>query len=217
MTTLAVWRPSRQWTILFQHEPYASALWALLFEPGELLMASERFGAEWPHVSAEAVIADHVVGYRTTTGLGRERLVARLDRVRGFPEAWRAFSLTRALALALAAIPAEWPLRLDASNVTLSRGSRYADLLAAAVSAATDLGNSPPNTEGDALRLLLAMAHGMNPETPLLAPLTETFSALAWPPDGVLVSYELLGKPVDCPTSHVESMTRARHQWQASW
>ena len=53
--------------------------------------------------------------------------------------------------------------------------------------------------------------------TTLLAPLTEQFSALAWPPDGALVSYELLGKPVDCPTSHVESMTRARHQWQASW
>lgn len=215
-TTLAVWRPSRQWTMLFKHEPYAPALWSLLFDPTETLMASTHFAAEWPEISARAVIADHVVGYRTTAGQARERLVARLDPVRTFEEGWRAFSLTRALALSLAAIPADWPLRFDASAVTLARGSRYGDLMAAAISAASDLAAKPPASEDEALRLLLAMAHGMNPETLLVAP-AHTVATMPWPRDGTTVGYELLGTPVDCPTSHVETMTRARRQWESRW
>ncbi len=218
-TTLAVWRPSRQWTILFEHDPYAPALWALLFDPSETLKASERFGAEWPRISAESVIADHVVGYRTTAGLGRERLVSRLGPLRAFGEAWRAFSLTSALALSLAAIPADWPLRFDGSKATLRHGARYSDLMGSAIKVAAALGSSPPPSDADALRALVDIAHGMNPETLLRAPDPSATPTLegAWPKEGTTVSRALLGTPVDCPTSHVEAMTRARRRWEARW
>ncbi|MBA3530631.1 MAG: hypothetical protein H0T73_01735 [Ardenticatenales bacterium] len=218
-TSLSVWRPSDQWTSLFSHTPYAPALWALLFTPDETLMASTRFGAEWPALSAEQVVADHIVGYQSTAGRAKERLVARLDPIRSFTESWRAFSLTRALALAIAGLPGEWPLRFDASAVTLAQGSRYADLMAAAVAAAARLGTAPPTNDQEALHLLLEMVHGMNPESPLRAPpLPESRSAfLHWPREGKLVDRALLGAPEYCPTSHVEQMTRARHQWEESW
>lgn len=218
-TSLGVWRPSRQWTTLFSHSPYAPTLWALLFTPEESLMASEHFGSRWPQISAEEVVADHVVGYKSTVGQARERLVARLEPLRQFRQPWRAFSLTRALALALAAIPAEWPLRFDASSATLAQGSRYTELMAAAIGTATGLGISPPSNEQAALRALLEMAHGMNPETPLRPPSVVDSAApfAAWPTEGQQVDYALLGKPEYCPTSHVEMMTRARRQWEASW
>lgn len=218
-TTLAVWRPSRQWTILFEHAPYAPALWALLFEPSETLKASERFGAEWPRISAEAVVAEHVVGYRTTVGLARERLVSRLGPLRAFGEAWRAFSLTSALALSLAGIPADWPLRFDGSAATLRHGGRYSDLMSGAIQVAAALGSNPPPSDVEALVSLVNIAHGMNPETLLRAPEKTTLPALdgAWPREGAIVSRALLGSPVDCPTSHVEAMTRARRRWEARW
>ena len=228
MTMLTVWRPSHQWTILFQHKPYASALWALLFDPDETLMASEYFGNEWQYIQNKH-IADHVVGYRTTAGEARERLVKRLGPVRGFTEPWRAFSLTRALALSLAAVPPNWPLRLDASCISpkgaanpkgaskMTLGARYAELMAVAVNAAAELANNPPQHDISATRLLLAMTHGMNPETLLRSPSDGSATYLAWPKLGTVVEYELLGKPVECPSSYVESMTRARHQWQARW
>ncbi|MDQ4074743.1 MAG: hypothetical protein M3220_00700 [Chloroflexota bacterium] len=219
VTTLAVWRPSHQWTVLFEHEPYAPALWALLFDPPERLHASERFGKEWPRISAEAVITDHVAGYLTTVGQARERLVERLGQVRTLPEAWRAFSLTRALALSLAAIPANWPLRFDASTVTLRQGGRYGDLLEAAIESAKKLAADPPENDAEAVQLLVRIAHGMNPETPLVAPDSEVIAHLdaTWPEEGTTVSRALLGIPVDCPTSHVEAMTHARRNWIASW
>ncbi len=218
-TVLSVWRPSRQWTILFDHEPYAPALWALLFDPTETLMASTHFGEEWPRRSAEAVQADHVIGYRSSAGQARERLVARLEPLRAFPEAWRAFSLTRALALSLAAIPSEWPLRFDASSVTLHHGGRYTELIAAAVQAAARLASDPPQRDAEAVDVLVAMAHGLNPETLLHPPVAAggAQAELAWPRDGTVVARALLGRPVDCPTSHVEAMTRARRHWEARW
>jgi hypothetical protein len=218
-TTLAVFRPSKQWTVLFQHAPYAPALWALLFNPDDALMASEHFGHEWPGISADAVIADHVVGYRTSAGKARERLVARLGPVRGFAEAWRAFSLTRALALSLAALPASWPLRLDASNVTVKQGSRYGDLLAAGIGTAARLETEPPRSDLEAVRALVAIAHGLDPETPFHAPADDAPGVLylRWPEEGQVAGRSLLGQPVDCPSSYVEAMTRARHRWEASW
>jgi hypothetical protein len=219
VTTLAVYRPSKQWTVLFQHAPYAPALWALLFNPDETLLASEHFGSEWPQVSAGAVIADHVVGYRTSAGKARERLVERLGPIRGFAEAWRVFSLTRALALSLAALPEAWPLRLDASNVTVKQGSRYGDLLAAGIGAAARLDTEPPRSDLEAVRALVAMAHGLNPETPFHAPADDAPGVLylRWPEEGQVAGRNLLGRPVDCPSNYVEAMTRARHRWEASW
>jgi hypothetical protein len=220
ITTLAVLRPTQQWTTMFKHEPYAPALWALLFSPNETLSASDHFGDEWPRVSAETVIADHVIGYRTTVGQARERLMKRLEPVRHLAEAWRVFSLARALSLALAPVPADWLLRLDASTVTLNQGSRYADLMAAAVLAAAELGTRRPTDDRQALRALLSMAHGMNPQTALAAPIDDfegSGSPLPWPKDGLAVSRALIGIPYEVPTSHVETMTRARHQWEASW
>jgi hypothetical protein len=218
-TYLSVWRPSNQWTTLFSHTPYAPGLWALLFTPDETLMASTRFGPQWPELSAEQVVADHVVGYQTTAVRARERLVARLEPIRNFAEAWRVFSLTRALALAIAGLPADWPLRFDASEVTLAQGSRYAELIAAAVAAAGRLGSAPPTSDEEVLQLLLEMIHGMNPESSLRAPSTPEHTAvyLNWPRDGKAVDRALLGTPEYCPTSHVELMTRARHQWETSW
>lgn len=219
-TTLAVWRPSQQWTVMFQHQPYAPALWSLLFSPNETLAASDHFGDQWPRVSAEAVVADHVVGYRTSAGQARERLMKRLEPVRQLADAWRVFSLSRALGLALAPLPADWPLRLDASAVTLSQGSRYADLMAAAVMAAAELGTRRPTSDRHALQALLAMAHGMNPQTILAAPIDDfegAGSPLPWPKEGGAVSRALMGTPGEVPSSHVETMTRARQQWEASW
>lgn len=216
LTTVAVLRPSHKWTVLFEHQPYGAALWALLFDPDESLMASEHLKNEWQNISKTG-IADHVIGYQTTIGKARERLVKRLGPVRGFSQAWRAFSLTRALALSLAAIPADWPLRFDGRNVTMTRGTHYAQLMAVAVAAAAKLGNKPPQRDIEAIGLLLAMTHGMNPETPLVAPSDESSIYLPWPKFGTLVAYELLGKPVECPTSYVDTMTRVRHQWQTRW
>ena len=222
MTTLAIWRPSQQWTILFQHKPYGATLWALLFDSHETLMASNYFGEAW-HNSPKKSESDYVIGYQTTAGKARDRLVKRLGPVRGFTEPWRAFSLTRALALSLAAIPASWPLCFDASAVTIEtnetiiRSTHYVELMAVAIKAAEELGQHPPSRDIDATRLLLAMTHGMNPETPLVAPSNELDSSLPWPTSGSAVEYELLGQPVECPSSYVETMTRARHQWQARW
>lgn len=222
MTTLAVWRPSEQWTVLFQHKPYGATLWALLFDSDEILLASEHFGDAW-HKRTEKNESNHVIGYKTTAGKARDRLVKRLGPVRGFTEAWRAFSLTRALALSLAAIPADWPLCFDASSVTIEtdettiRSTHYVELMAAAVNAAVGLGHHPPRREIDAIRLLLTMTHGMNPETPLLPPSDKLNPSLPWSDSGTLVEHELLGEAVECPSSYVETMTRARHQWRACW
>lgn len=218
-TTLAVWRPSQQWTILFEHTPYAPALWALLFDPEETLLASQLFGAEWPRISAEAVLTDHVAGYRTTAGQAKDRLVRRLGPLRAFQEAWRAFSLTSALALALTGLPNEWPLRFDASHVTLRQGGRYPELLEMAVKSAATLATEPPASDAMAVQTLLSMAHGMNPQTILQPPPHEDNPTLhdSWPPDGVVVRQALLGNPVNCPTSHVKAMTRARRRWEAEW
>jgi hypothetical protein len=218
-TTLSVWRPSQQWTTLFRYDPYAPALWALLYEPNEELMASERFGAEWPRISAEAVITDHVAAYQTSAGKARERLVERLEPVRVFGEAWRAFSLTRALALSLAALPAEWPLRFDASRVTLRQGERYSELLKGAIRAASRLSVEPPGSDSEAVRVLVNIAHGMNPTTALQAPDEGSLPSLhrVWPADGSIVGQALLGVPVNCPSSYVDAMTRARRRWEAGW
>ncbi|MGH2543924.1 MAG: hypothetical protein ACRDIB_14070 [Ardenticatenaceae bacterium] len=218
-TTLAVWRPSRRWTILFRHDPYAPALWALLFDARETIRASEHFGAEWPRRSAQAVVADHMIGYRTSVGQARERLVARLEPLRAFAEAWRAFSLTRALALSLAGIPPDWPLFFDGSAATLRQGGRYAELMALAVETAGRLAGDPPRSDASALDALLTMAHGMNPETALRVPESSENPSLdmGWPREGASVSRALLGIPVDCPTSYVEAMTRARRRWEARW
>lgn len=216
-TTLAVWRPSQRWTVLFEHTPYAPALWALLFDPSETIMATEHFGEAWGDISAQTVMVDHVIGYRTTAGKAKERLVARLEQARNYSTVWRALSLTKALALALLAIPAAWPLRLDASDVTIARGGQYADLMAAAVQAASELGNRALNDETEALRALLAMAHGLNPETILAAPSSFATPQLPWTQEGASISYALLGKPVECPTSHLEPMSKARHEWASRW
>lgn len=218
-TTLAVQRPSGQWTVLFRHQPYAPALWVLLFAAGEELMASGYFGSQWESISAQRVLADHPVGYQTTVGQAQRRLVARLEPLRRFGGAWRPFSLARVLALALAGIPAAWLLRFDASPVTLTRGSRYAELMGAALGAARRLGEEPPTDEAAALSLLVAMAHGLNPESLLVAPNDDGTTEVArlWPREGVVVRAALLGTPVECPTDYVEAMTRARKQWEASW
>jgi len=222
MTTLAVWRPSQQWTVLFQHKPYGATLWALLFDSDDTLLASEHFG-DASHKNIEKNESDYVIGYKTSAGKARDRLVKRLGPVRGFTEAWRAFSLTRALALSLAAIPENWPLCFDASSVTIEtngttiRSTHYVELMAAAVKAAAELGHNPPRREVDAIALLLTMTHGMNPETLLLPPSDKLNPSLPWPNSGTVVEYELLGQPVECPSSYVETMTRARHQWQARW
>ena len=68
------------------------------------------------------------------------RVLARLEQARNYPTVWRALSLTKALALALLALPSTWPLRLDASSVTMARGGQYADLMGAAIQAASELG-----------------------------------------------------------------------------
>jgi hypothetical protein len=216
-TTLAVWRPSRQWTVLYEHSPYAPALWALLFDPSESLTAAEHFGPEWERISAQTVMVDHVVGYRTTAGKDKERLVARLEQARTFPMVWRALSLTKALALSLLALPSSWPVRLDASTVTIARGGQYADLMGAAIQAASELGARALRDETEALRALLAMAHGLNPETILAAPSSFFEPHLPWPRDAATIAYALLGKPVECPTSHLEHMTRARQEWGQRW
>lgn len=203
-TTLAVWRPARQqWTTLFEHEPYGAALWALLFDADEGLSIGT---------------SERIAGYQTTVGQARDRLVARLGPIRYITQVWRSLSLARALALSLAPIPSTWRLRFDARAVMLDRsGERYEELLAAAVAAASELATYSPNQEREAFRCLLAMTHGMNPETPLSAPLEYHGRDLQWTKDSKIVEYALLGKPVDCPTSHVESMTSARRQWQARW
>jgi hypothetical protein len=216
-TTLAVWRPSQRWTVLFEHTPYAPALWALLFDPSETLTAADHFGDEWGRISAQSVMVDHVIGYRTTAGKAKERLVARLEQARNYPSVWRALSLTKALALALLALPATWPLRLDASSVTISRGGQYADLMGAAIQAATELGTRTLKDETEALRALLAMAHGLNPETVLSAPTSFADPHLPWVQDGGAIAYALLGKPIECPTSHLEQMTKARNEWSQRW
>ncbi len=216
-TTLAVWRPSQRWTVLFEHTPYAPALWALLFDPSETLTAADHFGEEWDQISAQSVMVDHVIGFRTTAGKAKERLVARLEQARNYPTVWRALSLTKALALALLAIPAQWTLRLDASSVTISRGGQYADLMGAAIQAASELGNRTLKDETEALRALLAMAHGLNPETVLTPPSSFYEPQLPWTQDGAAISYALLGKPVECPTSHLEQMTKARQEWATTY
>lgn len=217
-TTLSTQRPTGSWTILFKHRPYAPALWALLFDPEERVLADVHFGDQWPRISAQSVITNHVVGYRTRARDAKERLVARLEPVHRFPEAWRAFSLTRALALALAAVPGEWPIRFDASSATLARGSRYSDLMATAIAAASELATRPPRSDEEALRVLMRMSNGLNPETTLqAADGPSTFVTRGWPEDGATVRKQLLGTAVECPTSHVEAMTRARRRWEATW
>jgi hypothetical protein len=216
-TTLAVWRPSGQWTTLFQHRSYAAGLWALIFEPNEVLVAKEHFQEdEWSSLS-DKISPKQVVGYSTSAGEARERLVSRLGPVRRFDEVWRAFSLTRALALSLAAIPTDWTVRFDASSVIIARNNRYTELMSAAISVATDLAKQPPERDTEAMNSLLAMVHGMNPETPLKAAIDPRMAFLSWSTNAKIVEYELLGKAVECPTDYVDAMTRARYQWQERW
>ena len=216
-TTLDVWRPSGQWTTLFRYDSYAPALWALLFDPSDVVYASDYFGNDWPRVSAEAVITDLVVGYQTTVIEARKRLVDRLGPLRGYAEAWRALSLSSALAICIAGIPNAWKLRLDASGAALHHGGRYSDLLQLAVRQATSLATDPPDANNAAVERLLDIAHAMNPETILHVPEDGLSVEQAWPQDALRVEGALLGVPVECPTSHVESMTRSRRRWQASW
>lgn len=216
-TTLTVWRPSGQWTTLFQHRPYAPGLWALIFKPNEVLVAKEYFKEDQLSNLPEKIKPDQVIGYSTTAGQARERLVSRLGPVRSFEEVWRAFSLTRALALSLAAIPSDWEVRFDASSVILARNNRYTELMAAAISVATDLAKQPPKRDYEAMNSLLAMVHGMNPETPLQAAIDPRMALLSWSTNAKMVEYELLGKAVECPTDYVDAMTRARYQWQERW
>src|SRR5699024_1629450 len=124
-------------------------------------------------------------------------------------EAWRALSLSSALAICIAGIPNDWKLRLDASAATLGHGGRYSDLLQVAVRHAASMASEPPTANNAAVERVLAIAHAMNPETVLHVPDDGLSVEHAWPEDALEVEGALLGVPVECPTSHVESMTRS--------
>ncbi|MCB0078103.1 MAG: hypothetical protein KDD73_11885 [Anaerolineales bacterium] len=203
-TTLAVRRPTDRWTTLFRHDQYAPALWALLFSEEEAVYGS-RDGDE------------RLVGFQTTVNAARKRLVARLEPLRSFEMAWRPLSLASALAICIAGIPGEWPLRFDAASAVRHQESDFGRLLTAAIGQAAAFAQRPPTTSREALSRLMAIIHGMNPETVLAAPATGQLLEGVWPADALVVEGALLGVPVECPTSHVDSMTRSRRRWQASW
>lgn len=202
-TTLDVRRPSKKWTTLFRHDAYAPALWALLFSPED---------AVYNHNDD-----DHLAGFLTTVGQARHRLVARLEPLRQFDGVWRPVSLASALALCIAGVPDEWPLRFDADGVVRQQGNSFGSLLQIGVQQAASLAPDPPTSEGDATARFVALIHALNPETLLASPLDGQPLEHAWPAEPLVVEGQLLGVPVECPTSHVEAMTRSRRRWQASW
>lgn len=218
-TTLDVWRPSERWTTLFDHRPFVAPLWTLLFDTDESVLASEYYGDHWEGIAERQTIADHIVAYQTVVGKARDRLVSRLGPLLRFGEAWRVFSLGRVMALTLAPIPSDWPLRLDASSAMRARGPRYAQFLGHAVATANRLPAQVLAQESDALALLMDILRGAVPQggLPVADRPLASLAPLGWPVAGNEMRDALLGRAVDCPTSHVEAMTRARKQWEASW